>query len=259
MLNLKDILQDYPEHLRVYREFILREYLQHKILQFMYDSAEHANKLCFLGGTCLRIVHGNSRFSEGLDFDNFAMSGKVFTSISGTIKKELEREGYEVEVKNVYKGAFHCYIRFPGLLFQEGLSGHREQKILIQLDTEPQHFEFTPETYILNKFDVFTEILVTPLDLLLAQKFYAIINRKKSKGRDFFDVVFLLSKTKPNYEYLKFKLNISDGKALKERVLETCAKLDMNEMARDVAPFLFNPNDARKVSLFEKYIGQVGL
>lgn len=47
MLNLKDILQDYPEHLRVYREFILREYLQHKILQFMYDSAEHAKSCVF--------------------------------------------------------------------------------------------------------------------------------------------------------------------------------------------------------------------
>ncbi|MGI4871815.1 MAG: nucleotidyl transferase AbiEii/AbiGii toxin family protein [Janthinobacterium lividum] len=26
--------------------------------------------LLFPGGTCLRIVHGNQRFSEDLDFDN---------------------------------------------------------------------------------------------------------------------------------------------------------------------------------------------
>jgi hypothetical protein len=37
-------------------------------------------------------------------------------------------------------------------------------------------------------------------DILLAQKFYAIIKRKRSKGRDFFDVVFLLSKgVRPDY------------------------------------------------------------
>ena len=85
-------------------------------------------------------------------------------------------------MKTVYKGAFHCYVRFPGLLFKDGLAGHQEQKILIQLDTEPPHFDFKPEKHILNKFDVFTEIPVTPLDLLLAQKFYTIVNRKRSKG-----------------------------------------------------------------------------
>lgn len=60
------------------------------------------------------------------------------------IKKELEREGYQVEVKTVTRDAFHCHIRFPGLLYQEGLTGHQDQKILIQLDTEPQHYDFVP-------------------------------------------------------------------------------------------------------------------
>jgi hypothetical protein len=145
-------------------------------------------------------------------------------------------------------------------LFRQGLTGHYEQKILIQLDTEPQHFDFEPEKYILNRFDVFTEIPVTPTSLLLAQKFYAIINRKRSKGRDFFDTIFLLSKNiKPDYRYLKMKAGIQDAKALKSKVFDTCAKLDMKEMARDVAPFLFTPLDARKVESFEKYLKQVDL
>lgn len=260
MLNLPEILKMYPESLRAYRDFILREYLQHKILQFLFSHPDYAQKMCFIGGTCLRIVHGNTRFSEDLDFDNFSMSESEFASVSGSIKDELEREGYTVEIKNVYKGAFHCYIRFPGLLFQEGLSGHKEQQILIQVDTEPQHFDFHPETHILNKFDVFTEIRTTPLDILLAQKFYAIINRKRSKGRDFYDVVFLLSKVeRPNYDYLKLKLGVSNGDALKESIFATLSNLDMNEMSRDVAPFLFNPNDSKKVSLFRKFIEQVKL
>ena len=50
---------------------------------------------------------------------------------------------------------------------------------------EPQHFGFEPEEYILNRFDVFTEIPVTPTSLLLAQKFYAIMNRKRSKAATF--------------------------------------------------------------------------
>ncbi len=85
-------------------------------------------------------------------------------------------------------------------------------------------------------------------------------NRKRSKGRNFFDVVFLLSKgAKPDYDYLSMKLGIGDSKALKTKVLETCSKQDMKAMADDVAPFLFNPEDAKKVQLFEQYLKQVEL
>lgn len=238
---------------------MIREYLQYKILEIIFENATYAHKLSFLGGTCLRIVHGNNRFSEDLDFDNFNLSEQNFEAISGTISKELQKEGYEIEIKNVLKGAFHCYIRFPELLFKEGLTGHKEEKILIQLDTEPQHFDFDPERHLLNKFDIFTEILATPLDILLAQKFYAILNRKRSKGRDFYDAVFLLSLTKPNYDYLRLKTEIGSSQQLKAAILHRCEGIKMGEMARDVAPFLFNPRDEKKVRLFVQYMHQVEL
>jgi predicted nucleotidyltransferase component of viral defense system len=212
MLTLPEIEKNYPEHLRGFKRFILREYLQHKILQIIFDSPD-AGRFVFLGGTCLRIVHGNTRFSEDLDFDNLGIKEDVFENISLLIPKQLGQEGYSVEMKTVYRGAYHCYIRFPELLYREGLSGHPEEKILIQLDAEPQHFDFAPQRFILNRFDIFTPVFITPLDILLAQKFYAIINRERNKGRDFYDAVFLLSMTdKPNYDYLKLKLNISNAK-----------------------------------------------
>lgn len=259
MLSLTEIEKYYPDYLKGFKRFIIREYLQYKILQVVFDNSSYANKLCFLGGTCLRLIHENTRFSEDLDFDNFNLSEQDFESISSVISKDLEKEGYEVEIKNTYKGAFHCYIRFPELLFKEGLSGHREEKILIQLDTEPQHFDFKPERHILNKFDVFTEILTTPQEILLAQKFYAILNRPRPKGRDFFDVVFLLGKTKPNYDYIKLKLDIDSPKDLKSAILKRCNEIDMAEMARDVAPFLFDAKDEKRVRLFVEYLKQVEL
>lgn len=259
MLTLPEIEKNYPESLRVFKRFMLREYLQHKILQVIYDS-EYANSLTFLGGTCLRIVHGNTRFSEDLDFDNISIKEDVFENIAVIIKKQLELEGYAVEMKTVYKGAYHCYIRFPNLLYQEGLSGHLEEKILLQLDTEPQYFEFTPEKYILNRFDLFTQIFITPLDILLSQKFYAILNRERNKGRDFFDAVFILSMIdKPDYDYLKLKVNISNARELKEKILHKCETISMEEMAKDVQPFLFDPADAKKVIFFPDYIKQVKL
>jgi predicted nucleotidyltransferase component of viral defense system len=257
MLTLSEIEKSYPANLRAFKHFILREYLQYKILQIIFDS-EYSTQLSFLGGTCLRIVHGNTRFSEDLDFDNFGLGEDIFENISAHIKNKLAHEGYSVEMKTVDRGAYHCYIRFPKLLYQEGLSGHLEEKILIQLDTEPQHFGFAPEKYILNRFDVFTQIFNTPLDILLAQKFYAILNRQRNKGRDFFDVVFILSKTdSPNYDYLSVKANISNEKQLKERILEKCSRIDMEAMAKDVQPFLFDPADTKKVVLFPEYIKQL--
>jgi predicted nucleotidyltransferase component of viral defense system len=259
MLALSEIEKNYPENQRGFKRFLLREYLQHKILQIIFDS-EYAGHLVFLGGTCLRIVHGNKRFSEDLDFDNFQLKENVFENISALIQKRLEEEGYSVEMKTVYKGAYHCYIRFPELLYQEGLSGHLEEKILIQLDTEPQHFDFIPEKFILNRFDGFTQIFITPLDILLAQKFFAILNRDRNKGRDFFDTVFILSMTdRPNYDYLKLKINVTNAAELKTRLLEKCNKLDMNEMAKDVEPFLFDPADTKKITYFSEYISQVKL
>jgi hypothetical protein len=146
------------------------------------------------------------------------------------------------------------------LLYREQLSGHPEEKILIQLDAEPQHFEFTPQRYILNRFDVFTTIMITPLPVLLAQKFYAIINRERNKGRDFFDVVFILSLIdQPNYDYLELKLGISNAQQMKGALLDKCSKIDMKEMAKDVQPFLFDPADIKKIIAFEEYIRQVRL
>ncbi|GAC1589402.1 MAG: hypothetical protein NVS3B19_09430 [Ginsengibacter sp.] len=80
MLVLSEIEKFYPENLRVYKRFILREYLQYKMLQIIYES-EYAKGLAFLGGTCLRIVHGNTRFSEDIDFDNFQIEEKAFEMV----------------------------------------------------------------------------------------------------------------------------------------------------------------------------------
>lgn len=254
MLSLEEIKPYYPESLQIYERFIIREYLQYKILEIIFETP-YENKLAFLGGTCLRIVHGSSRFSEDLDFDNFNLSMDDFEGITGIVKTELERLGYDVEIRNVKKGAYHCYIRFPELLYKEGLTNHKEEKILIQLDTESHEFYYKPDQPLLNKFDVFTQINATPKDLLLAQKFYAVVNRKRNKGRDFFDIVFLLGQGHaPNYEYLHAKIGVQTPDELRQRIIDKCSTLDMKAMAIDVKPFLFNPKDEKKVLLFPKYM-----
>jgi predicted nucleotidyltransferase component of viral defense system len=255
MLSLSQIQRFYHPSLHGFGSFLLREYLQYKILEIIFES-RYASRLCFLGGTCLRIIHGNMRFSEDLDFDNFQLSEDEFSAIGSLVKSKLTLQGYQVEVKQVIAGAFHCYIKFPGLLYDQNLSGHKEAKILIQLDTEPQHFDFQPEPVILNKFDVFTSINTTPIDILLSQKLCALINRKQKKGRDFYDVVFLLKHTSPNYIYLNQKLGIKNKTELKQLVLAELDVINLSQMANDVKPFLFKADDIKTLLLFEQYIKQ---
>lgn len=256
MLTLEQIENQYPENLRPFKRNILREYLQYKVLEIVFSS-KLATKLSFLGGTALRMIYGNSRFSEDLDFDNFELTKDDFGRLADVIRAGMESQGFQLEVATVSKGAYRCNIHLPELLFHEGLSGHREEKILIQVDSAAHHFEYVPDRKMLNKFDVFLEIFVTPADIILSQKIYAAINRKRAKGRDFYDIVYLSSFAKPNYPYLKFKLNIHGADELKDALMHKTESLDLKELGRDVKNFLINARDVQRIEMFRKFIDEV--
>lgn len=256
MITIDQILAAYPENLRAFKESILKEYLQYKILNSIFNS-EYANKLAFLGGTALRIVHGSTRFSEDLDFDNFALSEVEFTELSKVIQKDLSLEGLEAEINTVTKNAYRIKIRIPKLLFNTGLSVMAEQRILIQVDTVPQNFEYVPDKPLLNKFDVFTQINSVPKDILLAQKIFASVNRRRIMGRDFFDIVFLHGLgAKPDFAYLKKNIGVANPADLKKYMMDKTAGLDFEELAKDVEPLLFDSRDKKKVLLFREFLDQ---
>lgn len=253
MLELKQIESFFPEQLRHFKRNLLREYLQYKILEAVFTS-KYGQKLVFMGGTAIHIVHGLPRFSEDLDFDNRGLTKDDFSALTQGVAKKLALEGFVVQTSVSFKGAFSSDIKVKGVLFDKGLSGHQDEKILIKLDAQSQDFQYSPERIVINKFDVFTSISVVPVDILLAQKFYAILARKRAMGRDFYDAVFLAGKTKPSFAYLKERAGIKDKQVLKLAVLERCAKLDFKLLSKDVEQFVFFPEDAKKVLLFNEYV-----
>jgi len=255
MLDIKQIESFYPEHLLPFKKNLLREYMQYKILEAIFESSL-AGKLVFMGGTCIHMVHGSPRFSEDLDFDNPGISKHDFKALSQKVKRTLEQQGYTVELKNTYQDAFRAYLRFPGLLHTSGISGHRDEKLLIQIDTEPQKVQYNPDKSILNKFDVFSRINIVPADILVAQKIYCIFNRKRPMGRDFFDVVFLLGKTGINFDYLNRKLSIQNSSELRDKLLARCAQLDFRRLAKDLEPYIYSKKEVNRVLMFVDFIQQ---
>jgi predicted nucleotidyltransferase component of viral defense system len=92
MFSLTQIQAYYPNFSADRAEDCLREYLQYKILKSVFSS-QRGRHLRFIGGTALRIVYGNARFSEDIDFDNDGnISFEEFTSLSEWIQKDLEEE-----------------------------------------------------------------------------------------------------------------------------------------------------------------------
>ena len=257
MLNLEQIISYFPQSQQwLHKERILREYLQYNILKSIFSS-QFWSKLRFIWWTSLRIVYWNSRFSEDIDFDNdWTLSFDDFNKLSEHIQKDLENQWLLVTTRTIKKWAFHCNIRFPEILYNNQLSPMKTQVILIQIDTVSQGFKYEPTTYFLNKFDVQSTILTVTPELLLSQKIYAAFTRKRIKWRDFFDIVFLLWKTqKPDYWYLKQKINIDNPNNLKKYILEESKKLDFTQLQKDVQPFLFDPNN-QSVQYFPQIIEQ---
>lgn len=259
MINLDYIKDYFPPEVQSQRLHMLREYLQCVMLEILFESPI-GRRLTFLGGTCLRLVYGSQRFSEDLDFDNDGLTKSEFAEIKTLMERELTLRGYEVEVGIKGKTAYRCEVKYPRMLYPQVISQIREEKLLIQIDTEAQNFDYPKERFILNRFGVLTELPVTPMSVILSQKCHAILERPRTKGRDFYDVVFLLGRNvRPDYTYLEQKLGITNGDELKERILAHLSTLSMPGLVGDVEGFLFYKKDEKTIRLFEDVFRQAVL
>ena len=256
MLDFNEIKKEYPSDLHLFSRGLLREYLQYLILGIIF-SHPLGKKLSFLGGTCLRIVYKLNRFSEVLDFDNKDLTAEEFNELSFYIRTRLEKLGYIVEIRMVSKEAFYCYIKFPDILYKYGFSPHTGEKILIQLDTFDQGVDYDTTLYILDKFDIFKQIIITPKEVILAQKFWAITQRKRLNGRDFYDIMFLMQNTKPDIAFLEQKFGTTDSREIKAQIQESVSDANWDELSRDIAPFLFRKEDSERIKLFPEFLQQV--
>jgi predicted nucleotidyltransferase component of viral defense system len=253
MINLKDIIQQYPPKLHNFPKAILREYLQYKILASIFSSPL-SEKLCFIWWTALRIWYGSQRFSEDIDFDNRWLTIEDFEKITKIVEENLLLEWYEVEIKHIYKWAFHCNIKIPKLLFENDLASMATEKLVIKIDTASQGYDYTHDTFVLQKFGIVAPYKIVPKDILLSMKLSAFFSRVK--WRDIFDIVFLLGMwINPNWWFCEHFFGINNAVTLKTAIKKRISELDLVSLQKDVQPFLFDSDD-KSVELFERIIDQ---
>ncbi|MCX5726191.1 MAG: nucleotidyl transferase AbiEii/AbiGii toxin family protein [Candidatus Saganbacteria bacterium] len=225
-----------------------REFLQELILQII-DRRGYFKNLAFVGGTALRILSDLPRFSEDLDFSLVKPKGFNFKALLKTIKNELELNGYEVEeAAGKDKTVLSEFIRFRGLLSELGLAAHKNEKLFIKLEIDsnpPRGFE--TEVVLVNKNFLFKVQSYQPPSLFAA-KLHAVLFRKYEKGRDYYDLLWFLTRDIPiNYGLLtnaaaqteKGAVGFDAGKT-KEMLLARIAAVNFTSLLNDARPFLEN-------------------
>lgn len=256
MIDFATIIQSYPVSLQHHKEHIFKEYLQYHILEAVFSSSV-AQKLCFIGGTALRLWYQNLRFSEDLDFDNKNLSFEEFDDLMYYVQNALQLKWFKVEMNTVRKWAYHCSIKFPKLLYEAGISPMLNTKILIQIDTHDQWYEYEYTRMKFDAFDTLSLVNIASPSMLLAQKLFTVFERKRMKGRDFFDILFLVKiTTQPDWWFLNQTLNITTPDQLRAYLVDQCQWVDFEALQQDVSPFLFQ-TDNQSVKLFPEFIKQI--
>jgi predicted nucleotidyltransferase component of viral defense system len=234
---------------------LAREYLQARILESL-QRAGAMIPLAFHGGTLLRFLYAIPRYSEDLDFALERDPGRYdFRRYLRAIQTDLEAEGYNLELKVSDQKIVHsAFVRFPGLLYELGLSPHQDQvfSVKIEVDTNPPAGAVLM-TSVVRRY-VLLQLQHHDPATLLAGKLHAILQRSFTKGRDIYDLLWYLSDPdwpEPNLRLLNnaleqtgwtgARLALDNWRAFVRDHLET---LDWDRVVADVRPFLDPSSDA---------------
>jgi len=238
-----------------YIRSLLKEYLQIRILFFIYTTKEYDQNLIFTGGTCLRHFYNIERLSEDVDFD-------YLDNINvNQLQQDLEdyfvkKEKYNQIQISVHQRGDQILLKFP-VLYQLGLANFSQSDLLyIKLDLSANlspHYSVITSSASKCGFNFVAKHYDLPD--LMAGKIHAILsreylrgkdNRLSVKGRDYYDLLWFVKQAiKPNLARLSDLLgrrvssaDISQELDRKVDLITTKLKTDFKN---DLLPFLLNP------------------
>ena len=247
----------HPEH----RADLAREYLQARMLQFLSLNGQ-MNMIAFMGGTALRFVYGVPRYSEDLDFAlELRPDDYSFDALIDGVTRGFEREAYQVEVpKRAQRTNVHkAFVKFPGLLYELGLSPHEHQVLSVKLevDTNPPAGAGLEVTQVTRFVPV--RVLHHDRATLFAGKIAAVLARKYTKGRDLYDLMWYLGdRTWPDPNIVLLRNALAQGEwqgalptddTWRDLILSHLQTVDWAEARRELQQFLEVPEEVSLIEL----------
>lgn len=259
MIDLQSILVYYPPQIAANASFhkhILKEYIELLALEHLSQSP-YAPKIVFIGGTNLRLILGLDRFSEDLDFDCKQLNAEEFISMTDALVEYLRLNGLQVELRDKENPCLTAYRRniyFPELLFDMNLTGHREERFLMN-EAQDQGMNYTPQTAMVSRNGFFFPVTVPSKSTMLSMKLAALLAR--AKGRDFYDTIFLWQQVQPDYDFLRQRCGIGDPEALRKAINDKLDTVDLVQKQKDFEHLLFNPSRSAQILHFRQFIDSI--
>lgn len=220
----------------------------------------------FQGGTCLRILYGLERFSEDLDFvlkhpdKNFNWENYI-----NNMQNEFNAYGYSLTIKkkiNLNKPIKMAFLKADsegGLLILNDLRTNQPKlQVKLEIDTNPPAGSIFELKYL--DFPLPYSIQTQDLASLFASKSHALLCREYTKGRDWYDFSWYISRKTPiNFELLDHAIQQA-GPWKEENISVTPAwflkairnkinKIDWQEAKNDVNKFL-KPRELASLELW---------
>ena len=257
MIDLDVIRNYFPPYLsenRAHQRYLIKEYLQLMMLDYL-STTPYVRKLVFIGGTNLRLIKGIDRFSEDLDFDCKDLDKSEFMAMTDGIVNFLKLSGLSVETrdkKNVKLKAFSRNFYFPEMLFDLGLSAYKNERFLIKIESEDQKIEYQHKIVSIKGCGFFFSFPVPCDQILCAMKVSALLSRQK--GRDFYDAMFLMGQTKPDFDFLSARSGVKNLQELKEAFFSVIAKTDLTHKAKDFEHLIFDKKNSTKILHFAEFV-----
>lgn len=179
----------------------------------------------FMGGTCLRILHGLRRFSEDLDFvllnemaefdwSSYLAAIEAEFRVFGLSCQAIDRSRADQTVKKAFlkEDSFGQVLQ---LQFSRTRGDVQRVMIKLEIDTHPPKGALLETSHLVYPYP----FAITTYDLpsLFASKCSAILNRSYAKGRDWYDFLWYVRReTVMNLRLLKSTLEQSGPYAKKE-------------------------------------------
>lgn len=225
---------------------VMREFLQLLFLSYLYQNRK-GGRIYFKGGTAIRLLFGSPRFSEDLDFST-PYDKKQIKQIIQELEETIQKELPEAKILFLYSGKTGIRYRvkyqppdfkYP-MTSKDDISAFSNAVINIRLDfTIVKKVEQVVVSPLVTEFPITIFPLVSHLSEteILAEKIRALVTR--NKGRDLFDVWYLLEKgVLPDQKLVEIKFLENRAKFNKKRLIKKIEVFPQDRLNLDLAQFL---------------------
>ncbi len=217
---------------------ILREYIQLVFLKNLY-SLKQSEKILFKEGTLIHLLLGSPRFSEDLDFTAILEKEKLQKVVNKAAYLSLE-EIPNLKIRKI-KNTETSYE--AKIIYKDNL----KYPVAVKLDFSLREKPLTKVPTILETvfpISYYPVIMHLGNEEILAEKIRAILVR--GKGRDLFDIYFLLSKgVKLNKKFIEEKLKFYNLSYSFDELIKAVENFSDKSLKTDLGKFL--PPEQRKI------------